>query len=455
MVYKFSIIHLKKMLVRRSLPSQKAWIGVDGKRLFLLSILCASQLFSMDKAQENACIDMACVAAANGRIDWLKALNNTTAGYCLALRNAQGATPLFIACQKGNYEIVDYLAGRVVKASYDELLLNSSTGEKIPCTCLHMAAASGHEEIVARLLRAGAPAASCHAPKKRIPLHFATANGHVGIIKRLIDNHPKKILELDTDDNTPLSLAIQHPNPAVFAEFQKSLPLILCAQEGHKNGIKALLKMDVDLEVKDPMFEATALMWAANNDHVEVIELLMEAGADFETKNNKGLTALDCAKARKKTQAVELLELLIEKKKTSQQLALNEQKEVEKVATVEQKAEPAEASHLPNELPIKLAHIIEYARNGNISSLVNILKTNAAVVVLEDQDALGNTPLIWAARYGWTEAVKILVEAGANVWARNNAGQTAFDCASWYKIKEFLKSEMVSYRSDRGAVFAE
>ena len=53
----------------------------------------------------------------------------------------------------------------------------------------------------------------------------------------------------------------------------------------------------------------TALIWAAVNGEKEVVQLLIEAGANREARDNTGYTALDCARNRNKHEVVRLLEV--------------------------------------------------------------------------------------------------------------------------------------------------
>lgn len=59
-----------------------------------------------------------------------------------------------------------------------------------------------------------------------------------------------------------------------------------------RNCGKALVeKMDVHINEKDD-FGRTALLWAVENNHQEVVELLLEIGADGDLQDHSGQTAL-------------------------------------------------------------------------------------------------------------------------------------------------------------------
>jgi len=62
--------------------------------------------------------------------------------------------------------------------------------------------------------------------------------------------------------------------------------------------------------------------------------------------------------------------------------------------------------------------------NGNADILKELLKISAAdhTLSLDLQNASGNTALHWATLNGQLDAVKLLVEAGADVTVCNQAG---------------------------------
>lgn len=71
--------------------------------------------------------------------------------------------------------------------------------------------------------------------------------------------------------------------------------------------------------------------------------------------------------------------------------------------------------------------LIILSSNGKmnvIRTFVEIYKPN-----LEDRDRDGNTALIAAAQYGWTEVVEYLLGKGASKYATNSQGETASDAA--------------------------
>ena len=100
----------------------------------------------------------------------------------------------------------------------------------------------------------------------------------------------------------PLQLAsISYPARNVEAEF--------AARNGHEAVVKLLLEKGAELETKNTDGR-TPLSYAARNGHEAVVELLLEKGAELETKDKDGETPLSYA-ARNGHEAV--VKLLLEK----------------------------------------------------------------------------------------------------------------------------------------------
>ena len=67
--------------------------------------------------------------------------------------------------------------------------------------------------------------------------------------------------------------------------------LILASQNGHKDIVQWLLDAGADVNAKDT-YSWTALMSASSNGHKDIVRLLLDAGVDVNAKSNGGWTAL-------------------------------------------------------------------------------------------------------------------------------------------------------------------
>ncbi|KAK4972618.1 ankyrin repeat-containing protein [Elasticomyces elasticus] len=71
--------------------------------------------------------------------------------------------------------------------------------------------------------------------------------------------------------------------------------------------------------------------------------------------------------------------------------------------------------------------------------------TSSAAGLINVKNAAGNTPLHWAAINGHLSAAKLLVAAGADVWARNGAGNLPV-----FEAEQAGKDEMVTFLLKEG-----
>jgi len=91
-------------------------------------------------------------------------------------------------------------------------------------------------------------------------------------------------------------------------ELNKRLKVFLnsdASQKDLKESVR-LIMAGADRDSKDNN-GSTALMWAADNGHTEIVRLLIDKGADINTENNYGYTALMEAAGAGHTEIVELL----------------------------------------------------------------------------------------------------------------------------------------------------
>ena len=118
------------------------------------------------------------------------------------------------------------------------------------------------------------------------PLHEAAKSGDLDEVKQLIAAGGN-VDEKDVAERTPLSWAAGNGSPKV---------------------VKFLIEKGADVNARDftnttPLLHAVLL--ADNN--LEVVDLLVKNGADVNIKGDDGVTALDDATRRGRTEIVELL----------------------------------------------------------------------------------------------------------------------------------------------------
>ncbi len=122
------------------------------------------------------------------------------------------------------------------------------------------------------LIRAGADANAAN-DLRVTPLSLACTNGSAPLVERLVT--------AGANPNTPIATG--------------ETPIMTCAASGSADAVRTLIARGADLNVKEPVQNQTALMWAASQRHPAVVKALVEHGADLRARTRKGFTALHFA----------------------------------------------------------------------------------------------------------------------------------------------------------------
>jgi len=138
----------------------------------------------------------------------------------------------------------------------------------------------------------------------------------VGIKAFIVLKHAKQpeilsLLEatkLEQSENE-LFLTVQYPSDKLF-EIIKAMHKVdiwSAAATGNTEAIKQQLLAGKDINAKEPAGGSTPLIVAATYGQIEAVRLLIEKGADINTKNNNGSTALHAAAFLAHPEIVKLL----------------------------------------------------------------------------------------------------------------------------------------------------
>jgi ankyrin repeat protein len=184
-------------------------------------------------------------------------------------------------------------------------------------------------------------------------------------------------------------------------------PLCQAAVNGHKDVVNVLLEAGAELEVKDSLGQ-TPLYLAAKKGHEAVISVLLEAGAEFDVANNFGWTALGWAVEGGHETVVKLL----------------------LYSGVNLESSIYYGTHRG-----LLANAVQGQHDGIVKLLIE------AGADLEHKDTRGRTPLSWAAaiEHGHFTIAKLLVEAGAELEPKDDKGRTPLSWAKWKGRKDIVK----------------
>jgi ankyrin repeat protein len=154
---------------------------------------------------------------------------------------------------------------------------------------------------------------------------------------------------------------------------------------GNSNAAVALLLKRVDANSAEAD-GTTALHWAVRNDDVTLVDRLIKAGANARAANRYGVTpiALACENGS--------------------------------AAIVERLLKAGVSANTTGPLGETALHVC--ARTGKPEAVKALIARGATVDTIENWR--GQTPLMWAAAEGHADAMRVLIEAGADVNARSS-----------------------------------
>jgi ankyrin repeat protein/Cdc6-like AAA superfamily ATPase len=205
--------------------------------------------------------------------------------------------------------------------------------------------------------------------------------------------------------------------------------LYRAAAEGQEVVVRLLLENGADVESKDGSGR-TPLSWAAENGHEAVVKLLLEKGAELEFKDHwYGRTPLSWAAENGHEAVVKLLlekGAELESKDRGGRTPLSWAAENGHEAVVKlllEKGAELESKDDDGRTPLSRA-----AENGREAVVKLLLEKGAG---LESKDHwYGRTPLSWAAANGHEAMVKLLLEKGAELESKGRGGRTPLSRAA-------------------------
>lgn len=211
--------------------------------------------------------------------------------------------------------------------------------------------------------------------------------------------------------------------------MQGAAAILQSAKDGDLSALKRLLDEDRNLARATDEYRKTPLHWAAQNDHRDVAELLLDAGADIEATTSWGATALDWAAVMGSTKVADLLlERGAQGMNFVAAASLGKLELVRDILnsgaplTTPAKWAPAETSdELVADSARAKGDVLSHAfyaacRNGHTAVAALLLQRGADV---NAKGILGGTGLHWAAINGHQDTVAFLVSHGADLTIRD------------------------------------
>ncbi|GAP83599.2 putative NACHT and Ankyrin domain protein [Rosellinia necatrix] len=234
-----------------------------------------------------------------------------------------------------------------------------------------------------------------HGERHEYPLFAALANGH--------DEAVAALLQMDNKHGED-AIMTQPRRRWDFVTLKGQTPLLWAVLNGYSEVAQLLLDKGADTESKDKDGQ-TPLFWAARNGHKEVAQLLFDKGADIESKDKNGQTPLFWA-------------------------ARNGHKEVAQLLL--NKGADTESKDKNGQTPLFWA-----ARNGHKEVAQLLLNKGADI---ESKDKNGQTPLFWATENGYKEVIQLLLDKNANFELKDNIrSQTPLSWAAGNGQKDLVQ----------------
>ncbi|XP_064151073.1 kinase D-interacting substrate of 220 kDa isoform X9 [Loxodonta africana] len=343
-------------------------------------------------------------------------------------RNECGQTPLMIAAEQGNLEIVKELIKNGANCNLEDLdnwtaLISASkeghvhiVEELLKCgvnlehrdmggwTALMWACYKGRTDVVQLLLSHGANPSVTGLQYSVYPIIWAAGRGHADIVHLLLQNGAKVNCS-DKYGTTPLVWAarkghlecVKHllaMGADVDQEGANSMTaLIVAVKGGYTQSVKEILKRNPNVNLTDKDGN-TALMIASKEGHTEIVQDLLDAGTYVNIPDRSGDTVLIGAVRGGHVEIVRAL--------------------LQKYADIDIRGQDNKTA---------LYWAVE---KGNATMVRDILQCNPDTETCTKD---GETPLIKATKMRNIEVVELLLDKGAKVSAVDKKGDTPLHIA--------------------------
>jgi uncharacterized protein len=321
---------------------------------------------------------------------------------------AQGTAALLWAAEHNDAKMVDLLLGGGA---------DPKAANEYGATPLYAAASNSDPAITLKLLAAGADP-NAHLMAGETPLMEAARQGNLETVRALLAAKAEPNAHEDKGGQTALMWAVSNRQSAVVAELVQHgadvnahsktgfTALMFAAQQGDADSARILLSAKANVNEVMPKSGATPLIIASAIGHPDIVELLLDTGADSNVKDANGFTSLHHAvrdsdygldPAAKAVSVLTVKALLAHGANPNARLQLDKQKVAAEIK----------------------------AQAGNAGA-----RTKRTAITITEVELEGATPVALAAECNNLEAVKALVEAGADPNIPTEQGTTPLILAS-------------------------
>ncbi|KAI1047936.1 hypothetical protein LB505_013246, partial [Fusarium chuoi] len=278
-----------------------------------------------------------------------------------------GFTPLSMASRRGHVELVKLLIQR--GADINQAAANGYSP-------LFMAVCYDDSELIELLIDEGAKLDEIQYEGQMFSLlAVAAGKGFLNSVKALINKGA------EPTEFKPLFLAASYGAYLGFSSYfnAKKAPVWLEPRRSHyRQVLEVLLQSGACVNTSD-LLGYTPLHWASFCGVIDIVEILIQNGAGLSIQSVAGMTPLHCASRNGHLRVTQLL--------------------------VQHGADVASKDNR-GRTPLHYACI-----SGNLE-VVNLIIGSSHTQTLDEADHWGSTPFSLAARFGWVDIIKTLLDAG-------------------------------------------
>ncbi|KAI6654787.1 Espin-like [Oopsacas minuta] len=231
------------------------------------------------------------VAAVRGNLESFQALWESTEEKILLMKpDTNGFSPLHLAASKGHDKIVSWLIKQLKPDASD--FFKSGT-----ITASHIAAIRGYVSVIAAITKHYKHHSNLRDQSGCTPVYFSAQEGHYDCVKLMLEESKADPTIASADGMTSLHAAAQGGSTEVLRYLTKkcgqealtvpsyngSTVLHFASSGGHEETVKYILGADKSaklLHTRD-VESGTPAHDAAENGHVNVLRMLVAAGADI------------------------------------------------------------------------------------------------------------------------------------------------------------------------------
>jgi len=336
---------------------------------------------------------------------------------------SEGNTALMCAARQNHVSAVSYLAGK--KANLNAVNNNG-------WSALIWCAINGCEEVASTLLAASANYLTADN-EGRTACMWAARHGHLAMVETLLANG-LNLLQVDEAGLTVYDHAQEQleMRSLIAAVQQVNDELQVAVRNNDVEAVKAAIEEGADVNVHDEE-GWTPLMWAALHQSLDMVQLVIRHGANPNLVDERG----------------EVLRML-----NTDHLAVGESV-IEFGTCNERLLDHAKAGRwheIDTELQIgawinvrdeaRRTVLLWAARYGNSEAVTDLVSKNAD---LDARDESGWLPVHWAAQSGSVETLCNLHYLGADFVSRTYVGETALHIAAQYNDGAMIQALLASH----------